>query len=155
MQSFQPISANTPIQEVIQAAFDTTMDVAGAWGYTQEEATVLTANPQKLPLAQLEHMLASMRAYLEMNMTLPEEARYGSINVNEKSREKIEQNGTILHHVIYEITGMKESEYAAFIEEYKAGYGKEGFDMAEHFQRRKEATLVRTVSHWFDVTQIV
>ena len=154
MQTFQHIPNDTPIQEVILAAFDTKMDIEGGWGYSKEEATCFTANPQNLPASQLEHMLTSMRAYLEMNMTLPEEKRYGSINVNERTREEINEEGKLLHHVTYEVTGMKESDYAAFIDEYKEGYGKEEFDMESHFRRRKEATLTRTVSHWFDVTQI-
>ena len=154
MQTFQHIPNDTPIQEVILAAFDTKMDVSGGWGYTKEDATCFTANPQKLPIAQLEHMLSSMRAYLEMNMTLPDEKRYGSINVNERAREEVSENSRIFHHVTYEVTGMKESDYADFIDEYKEGYGKEDFDMELHFKRRKEATLTRTVSYWFDVTQI-
>ncbi len=154
MQTFQHIPNDTPIHEVVLAAFDTKMDIEGGWGYSKEEATRFTANPQDLPASQLEHMLASMRVYLEMNMTLPKEKRYGSINVNERTREEINEEGRLLHHVTYEVTGMKESDYAAFINEYKEGYGKEEFDMESHFRRRKEATLTRTVSHWFDVTQI-
>jgi len=154
MQTFQKIPNDTPIHEVIRAAFDSNIDVTGGWGYTKEEATCLNTNSQNLPIAQLEHMLSSMRAYLEMNMTLPEENRYGSINVNESVREEVNKNGRVFHHITYEITGIKESDYAAFIDEYKEGYGKEDFDMESHFRRRKEATLTRKVSYWFDVTQI-
>ena len=154
MQTFQKIPNDTPIQEVIRAAFDTHIDVTGGWGYTKEEATSFNANPQNLPIAQLEHMLSSMRAYLEMNMTLPAEKRYGSINVNERTRKEVNDNNRVFHHITYEITAMKESDYAIFIDEYKEGYGKEDFDMESHFKRRKEATLTRTVTYWFDVTQI-
>jgi len=152
---FKQISADdSPIQDVILAAFDTRMDVAGGWGYTQEEATVLTANPQSLPLEQLEHMLVSMRTYLEMNMTLPKEARYGSINVNEKTRELYSEKNKTYHKVTYEITAMKESDYATFIEEYKEGYGKVSFDVETHFKRRKAATLVRHELYWFDISRL-
>ena len=152
MQSFKQISADTPIKDVILAAFDTSMDVAGGWGYTQKEATVLTANPQSLPIEQLEHMLVSMRTYLEMNMTLPEEERYGSINVNEKIRDTYTDNGKTYHKVTYEITAMKERDYAEFIDEYKEGYGKASFDVEAHFRRRKAATLVRNEIYWFDIS---
>ncbi len=47
-----------------------TLAVAGAWGYTQKLATIIESTD--LPLTQLEHMLASMRTYIEMNMTLPQ-----------------------------------------------------------------------------------
>ena len=154
MSLFKQIPSDEPITEVIKAAFDTDLPVEGGWGYTRDLATVLTGNPQGLPVTQLEHMLASMRAYLEMNMTLPKEERYGSINLNEKSREEIVEGEKLYHKVTYEITAMKEDTYAAFIDEYKEGYGKEGFDMEAHFQRRKEATLVRLEPYWFEVSQI-
>ncbi len=154
MSLFKQIPSDEPISEVIKAAFDTDLPVEGGWGYTQELATVFTGNPQGLPAAQLEHMLASMRTYLEMNMILPKEKRYGSINLNEKSREEIVEGEKLYHKVMYEITAMKEDTYAAFIDEYKEGYGKEDFDMEAHFQRRKEATLTRLEPYWFEVSQI-
>ena len=154
MSLFKQIPSDEPITEVIKAAFDTDLPVEGGWGYTRDLATVLTGNPQGLPVTQLEHMLASMRAYLEMNMTLPKEERYGSINLNEKSREEVVEGEKLYHKVTYEITAMKEDTYAAFIDEYKEGYGKDGFDMEAHFQRRKEATLVRLEPYWFEVSQI-
>ena len=59
-----------------------------------------------------------------------------------------------LQESIYEITAMKENTYALFINEYKEGYGTEGFDLNEHFKRRKEATHTRIVTHWFEVSSI-
>jgi hypothetical protein len=88
-----------------------------------------------------------MRAYLEMNMTLEEDERYGAINLNELSREPI--GG--LEKVVYEVSAMKELEYKAFIAEYKENLEKSDFDMNDHFARRKEATLKREVLHWFKV----
>ena len=154
MSQFKQIPSDEPIAEVIKAAFDTDLPVEGGWGYNKEEATLFTGNPQGLPVTQLEHMLASMHAYLEMNMTLPKEERYGSINLNEKNREESVEGEKIYHKVTYEITAMKEDIYATFIDEYKEGYGKEDFDMEAHFRRRKEATLTRLEPYWFEVSQI-
>ncbi len=154
MSDFKPIASNNDIKEVIRSAFDTDLDLSGAWGYSKETSTVIERNENSIPLNQLEHTLSSMRAYLEMNMTLSEEARYGSINVNELSRETIKEEGKIYHQVTYALTAMKESEYAIFIDEYKKGYGKEEFDLNDHFMRRKEKTLSRTVKHWFEVSRI-
>jgi len=155
MSKFIKIPAQEPIAQVIRSAFDTELPVSGAWGYSQEEATVLEANPNALPLSQIEHMLASMRAYLEMNMTLKEHERYGSINLNELSREAVKENDRVFDKVSYEISAMKETVYAAFINEYKEGYKKEGFDLEDHFNRRKKETLTRVVIHWFDTAKIV
>jgi len=154
MSTFKQIPSNEPISEVIKAAFDTDLPVKGGWGYSKSLATAFESNPQKLPIPQLEHMLASMRAYLEMNMTLPKEERYGSINVNEQSREEVHEDNKLYHKVTYEMTAMKEDTYAAFIDEYKEGYGKGNFDMEAHFKRRKEATLIRRENYWFEVSQI-
>jgi len=155
MTLFKHISSNEPLKEVIKAAFDTDLPVSGGWGYDCSSATVLENDSDAMQLSQLQHMLASMRAYLEMNMTLPEEERYGSINLNEKKRETIEKEGRVFHKVDYEISAMKESEYAKFIDEYKEGYGKDSFDMEAHFQRRKEATLIRQEPYWFEVTNTI
>ena len=155
MPTFPRIPSDDPIKDVIKAAFDADLPLEGGWGYDRSLATVITSLPDAIPLTQLEHMLASMRAYMEMNMTQSKEARYGSINLNEKARETIEQEEKVFHKVTYEISAMKEDTYAAFIDEYKEGYGKEGFDMEDHFKRRKEATLIRVESYWFEVGNVL
>jgi len=87
MVTFEQLKSGDDIREVIKTAFDADLSISGGWGYAQEEAMVIEASA--VPLSQLEHMLASMRTYIEMNMTLPPEERYGSINLNEIQREQI------------------------------------------------------------------
>jgi hypothetical protein len=48
---------------------------------------------------------------------------------------------------------MKEKSYTAFINEYKEGLGTEGFDITEHFNQRKKATITRNEEYWFEVHQ--
>lgn len=151
MAEFVPIKSDDDLREVIKTAFDTDLAISGAWGYTQELATVIEST--EAPLAQLEHMLASMRTYIEMNMTLPPEERYGSINLNETHREQIKENALVYDKVTYEITAMKEEVYNAFIKEYKEGLGKEDFDITAHFEERKKATISRNEVYWFEVHQ--
>ncbi len=155
MSDFKQIESDDNIRQVIKSAFDTDLALSGAWGYTKELATVIDANHNNIPLHQLEHTITSMRAYLEMNLTQEKEERYGSINVNEISREQRKEDGYIYDTIIYEITAMKEETYAAFINEYKEGYGTDGFDMNKHFKRRKDHTLTRLVTHWFEVSKII
>jgi len=155
MPNFKPITSSNNIREVVKSAFDVNLELTGAWGYKKEESTVLQGNHNNLPLNQFEHTLASMRAYLEMNMTQVKKDRYGSINLNEISRENYDDNGLTYHEVNYEITAMKDEDYATFINEYKEGYGKEEFDLNDHFKRRKEKTLTRTVKHWFEVSRVL
>lgn len=153
MDNFKPLTHNNDLAQIIKASFDLDLALDGGWGYSQEEATIIYSL-NDIPLSQLEHTFASMRAYGEMNMLLPESERYGSINVNERHREEITQNCHIYHKVTYTITAIKENEYAAFIDEYKEGYGKQSFNMEDHFKRRKEATLIREVTHWFNVSNL-
>lgn len=151
MAEFVPIKSDDDLREVIKTAFDADLAISGAWGYTQELATIIEST--EAPLAQLEHMLASMRTYIEMNMTLPPEERYGSINLNETHREQIKENTLVYDKVTYEITAMKEEVYNAFIKEYKEGLGKEDFDITAHFEERKKATISRNEVYWFEVHQ--
>jgi len=155
MSQFIQILSKENIQQLIKSAFDTNLPVSGGWGYNQQEATILESNEDALPLSQIEHMLASMRTYLEMNMTLEKEDRYGSINLNELSRKTIEENGSVYDKVTYEISAMKETSYTDFITEYKEKYGKKDFDLEEHFKRRKKETLTRVVTHWFEVGKLL
>lgn len=153
MGMFKAIESNDPLNEIIKSAFDMEVDLSGGWGYTQEEATVIHSC-NSLPIEQFEHTFATMRAYIEMNMTLSEEERYGSINPTEVSRETITTEQQQYDKVTYTVTGMKENVYADFINEYKKGYGTADFNMSEHFQRRKEATLSRTTTHWFQKASV-
>jgi len=152
MSTFPVLQCDDDLKQIIKAAFDSDLDIKGSWGYTQETATIILSSPA--PLVQFEHMFASMRAYVEMNMTLAEEERYGSINLNEVAREQIPIENLLYDKVTYEVSAMNEKIYASFIAAYKEGYGTEGFDMTEHFKKRKEATLKRKVTHWFEISSL-
>jgi len=151
---FKQIKTQNDLKEMIQAAFDLALDVDGSWGYTKEEATILLSLPENTSPKQLQHTLASMRTYLEMHMTLSEEERYGSINITEKQRESLCINQINYDKVTYRVQAINEKMYAIFIQEYKEMYGKEGFDLAAHFQRREEATLKREITYWFDTSSL-
>jgi len=146
MRTFKEIEANDSIREVVKVAFNSDLKISGAWGYSKEFPTVIEAGNEG-SVAQMEFTLATMRAYIEMNMTIEENERYGAINLNELSRETMDD----FEKVKYEISAIKELEYKNFIDEYKEKFEEENFDIAGHFNRRKEATLKREVIHWFKI----
>jgi len=146
MQKFKEIVAEENLREFVKVAFNADLEIAGAWGYIQELATVISKENEG-SVAQIEFTLATMRAYLEMNMTLEEEERYGAINLTELKRESLDN----FDKVTYEISAMKERDYKTFIAEYKEKNGEADFNMSQHFQRRKEVTLKREVIYWFKV----
>ena len=147
MKKFQEIVVEENLKELIKVAFNSDLNVFGAWGYSKPLATVIEGNNDDSHI-ELQFTLATMRAYLEMNMTLSEDERYGAINLKEVSREKIDK----YEKVIYEISAIKEVEYKVLIDDYKENFEKDDFDMTQHFEKRKEATLKRDVTHWFKVT---
>jgi len=153
MKLFQEIESNANIQEVIHSAFSMDLAIAGGWGYRQEVATILLETT--MPIAQLQHTVASMRTHIEMNMTLPKEQRYAGINLHEVSREKYSIDTHTFEKVTYEISAIQEELYNAFIKEYKEGYGTKEFDITNHFQRKSSATLKRESSHWFEVSELL
>jgi len=151
MSTFEQLKCEDNLQDIIKAAFDADLNISGAWGYTQDLATII--HTSDAPLSQLEHMLASMRTYVEMNMTIEKEERFGSISLNETNRTQVEKASLFYDKVTYEITAMKETTYNDFIKAYKEGYGTEGFDMTKHFEERKKATLTREEVYWFEIHQ--
>jgi len=142
------------IKALVKDTFDTDLPISGSWGYTEEKASIIEALPEGMLLSQLQHMLTSIRAHLEMNITQEAENRYGAVNANERARETIKGKEGIFEKVTYRITAIKEDLYNAFIKEYKEGYGKEDFDLNDHFKRREEATLTREVVHYFEVSAL-
>ena len=146
MKQFKEITVKEDLQNFIKVVFNTDLKVSGAWGYSKTLATVIEQG-NKGSVAQTEFTLATMRAYLEMNMTLEEDERYGGIKLNELSRVTEGE----YEKVIYEVSAMRELEYKVFIAEYKENSENPNFDMMGHFNRRKEATLKREVSYWFKV----
>jgi hypothetical protein len=149
MADFKQLPKEESIKEVIKIAFNSDLEISGGWGYTEEDATVIHKVPENFTLAQLEHMLTSMRAHLEMSLTQEADNRYGAINVNERDRVELQMTDGKIHKVTYEISAVKEDIYNSLIKEYKEGYGKEDFDLQEHFKKREESTLLRNVSHYF------
>ena len=154
MTTFKQLQEDLDIHDLIKSTFDADLPLTGSWGYSKERATIIEAIPQNMTRLQLEHMVTSIRAHLEMNITQEIENRYGAINAKERTREEVKSQEGVFDKVIYEITGMKEELYGRFIKEYKEGYGKEEFDLNEHFIRRGEATLTREVIHYFEVRNL-
>lgn len=149
MSTFKQLEKTEDLKEILKTAFDSDLPVYGSWGYSKDDVTLIEASD--IPTVQIQHIFASMRAYVEMNMTLSEENRYGSINLNEKIRETFTMDKKTYHKVTYVATAMQETLYNSFIKDYKEGYGTESFDLNQHFEKRKEATLTREVIHWFQI----
>ncbi len=137
------IAEGDTIAKMVERIFDAPLKIDGGWGYTKEDVTKI--NDTRYPIQQIEHNLAHMRSYIEMNLMQDDLSRYGSINLIEKRREAIEE----YEKVTYEVSAMLEADYNCLIEEYKEGYEKAGFDIEAHFQKRKEATLIRVIDFWF------
>jgi len=145
---FSRVNIDGTIQEVIESLFDMKLEISGDWGYSKELATIIIDN-KSMPITQQEQIIASMRSYIEMNITQDEEHRYAGINVKEIKREEIVEESIIYHKIEYKITGILESRYKKLMKEYKNGYETEGFDITKHFEDRDKATLNRTEDYWF------
>jgi len=144
---FKKVEPVDNIKDVIKDIFDVELDVSGGWGYENNNALVI--EELHIPIDQFIHMFATIRANIEMNLTLEEEQRYGGINLTFLNSKKFEINNKTYDVVSFKITAMNEKIYADFIKEYKDGYGKKEFDLSNHFKRRKENTITRDVDYWF------
>ena len=143
---------NLPIVDdiagVIEDAFNAKLNISGGWGYDNKSAVVVES--LDIPIDQFLHMYANVRANLEMNMTLESDERYGGISPTFLEGKQIEIENKAYDMITFEITAMKETIYANFIQEYKDNYGKnEDFDLSDHFKRRKESTITIQSDFWF------
>jgi len=146
---FKNIEPVENISELILEAFDVKLDISGGWGYDNKHPVVV--HSLEIPIDQFLNLFATIRANIEMNLTLDEEHRYGGINVHFLDGEQFKIENKIYDHIRFEITAMKEKEYAKVIQEYKDNYGKNNnFDMAKHFEKRKELTIKHESTFWFE-----
>jgi hypothetical protein len=145
---FEKVPTVDNISEVIEETFGVKLDISGGWGYDDKSAVVV--HSLDMPIDQFLFMFSSIRANIEMNMTLDEDDRYGGINTEFIDGTQIEINNKAYDMISFEITAMKESTYAYFIQEYKDNYGiNKDFDLDEHFKKRKENTIHLKQEYWF------
>ncbi len=140
---FKQISPIDNIAELILDISNIKLNISGGWGYDSNCPVIV--NDLDIPNEQFFNLFASLRANIEMNMTLDENDRYAGINLTLKEQKNI-KNYTV---VTFKISAIKESKYAQFIKEYKDGYGKKDFDLAAHFNNRKKHTLNIESDYWF------
>ena len=142
---FKEINSTDDISQIIKSAFGVDIEISGSWGYSKDKSTDISKIKENIKSTQ--ELMGTMRANMEMNMLLSEDERYGSITLHEINREENDN----FHHIEYEVSAMKESDYKIFIQEYKDNFSDDSFDLQNHFNKRKEATIKRRVSHWFKV----
>jgi hypothetical protein len=145
---FKQIEPVDEISKVIQDVFGVKLDISGGWGYSHKSPVIV--NSLEMPIDQFLNMFATIRANIEMNLTLEEDERYGGINISFLEGEQFTVENQTFDHIRFEITAMPEQEYAKLIQEYKDNYGKNrDFDMDAHFKKRKELTIKIESDFWF------
>lgn len=144
---FKPLEKVDSTKEVIKDVFGADLDISGGWGYDRESAVVV--HSLAMAIDQFLNLFATVRANIEMNLTMEEDERFGGINVSFENMMEMTVDNRKYDVATFKISGMKEKIYNQFIKEYKEGYGKKEFDMADHFERRKQNTVERIVDFWF------
>lgn len=144
---FEKLPAVDDISGVIEDIFSIKLDVSGGWGY--DNNTALEVKSSNIPIKQLVHTFASMRANIEMNLTLDENNRYAGINLTQLEHKEVEVENKKFELVTFKIEAMKEQDYKRFIQEYKDHYGKKEFDLKKHFEERKKYTIEIQSDFWF------
>ena len=144
---FKKLPQVDDLSGVIEDAFGVKLDISGGWGYDHKTAVVV--NSVATDIDQFLDMYASIRANIEMNLTLEEDDRFGGINVHFEESKQFEIDNKIYDILTFKIIAMKEKTYASFIKEYKDNYGKKEFDLSDHFKRREESVVSRVVDYWF------
>jgi hypothetical protein len=146
---FKQIAPVDDMAKVIEETFGIKLNISGGWGYDNKSA--VKVHSLEIPIDQFLHTFASIRANIEMNLTQPEDQRYGGINVNFIDGQQFIIENRTYDYITFEISAMREKEYAQFIQEYKDNYGKNrDFDLNDHFKRREEATISIESSFWFE-----
>ena len=73
------------LKKFIKDNFEIDLPVSGGWGQSIEDAVIIENS--QMPTKQIEHIFATIKANITMNLMLPKEERYGGINLKEIKRE--------------------------------------------------------------------
>ncbi|MEA2098606.1 MAG: hypothetical protein U9P72_00580 [Campylobacterota bacterium] len=149
-QEFKKAQDVENIKETIKDIFDLELDISGGWGYDQQSA--LKIKKLDCSFEQFAHTFAIIRSNVEMNIMQEESNSHSGLNVHIENQKEITENGIDYKIVSFKVTATLTQLNKEFIKEYKENYGKESFDIQEHFQRRKEAEITRTIECWFDIS---
>ena len=144
---FENLPAVDDISGLIKDIFAVELDISGGWGYNNTSA--LEVKNLDIPVEQFFQMFASMRANIEMNLTLEEDTRYGGINLSQLEHKTIELENKEYQVLTFKITAIREKEYNNFIQEYKDNFGKKEFDLDKHFKQRESSTIKIESDFWF------
>lgn len=146
---FEKIDLVDDLSGVINDIFQVELDIDGGWGYDNNNPVIV--NSLKMPINEFLDMFAMIRSNIEMNLMLDEEKRFSGINVNFIEGKQVKIDNKIFDVLTYEISAIKEKEYAFFIQEYKDNYGKNlQFDLNDHFERRKKSSISIQTDFWFE-----
>ncbi|RLA81188.1 MAG: hypothetical protein DRG78_09645, partial [Epsilonproteobacteria bacterium] len=110
-KSVEPVDS---IKEVIKEVFDVELDILGGWGYS-DKSTLIMKNTN-VPKEQFMHMFATMRANIEMNLTLEDDDRYGAINLTLETTKETKIDNKTYTVANFKITAINEKVYASFIQ---------------------------------------
>jgi len=152
MTKFTKLNNEENMIEVIRQAtnLDFKCNISGGWGYKKDDATIINST-NEYDIDGFELLLCTIRANIEMNITLDENSRYVSIAPTLLSQE-IKTNGDDTYHCNnYTIEAVKELDFKRLSKEYKENYGKESFDMIKHFKQREECKISIKTIYWFKV----
>lgn len=146
---FEKLNSVDSIKDVIRNLFDVELNLEGGWGYDSDSSLVI--NSLEVPIEQFITMFTTLRSNVEMNFQKQE--KYGGITLSLEELKSIDVDIVEYQVARFKLSCMSEKVYVQFIKEYKDNYGKKEFDISDHFKRRKEQTLTRSVECWFCIKE--
>jgi len=104
------------ISGLILEVFDAKLDISGGWGYDYKNSIIVNSFDISIDQFFL-NLFASLRANIEMNMTLEEDERCGGINAHFLDEEQFSIENRTYDHIRFEVIVMREKDYAKVIKE--------------------------------------
>ncbi len=142
---FIKIEDKNDIKQSVSELFGLDLPISGGWGYDEQSAICIKSLDKSKE--EMFLLLGSLRANVELSALKAEDERFGGINPSIKSIEEV--GGFV--KVTFSIEAMRKNIYNELINEYKEGYGKADFDIAAHFEKRKQASIKEDMICYFQL----
>ena len=154
-------SRDTP-REILAADFKSVgeIPIKGGWGYTLDDAVIIDKSdpvvPKGIPFdgVGIEYIFVEKRIYEELIIFRPLNDRYSGIRWKLLSQYLNSFNGRSYDVLKFEITALKDKDWAELKAEWKGpnGNGSPGFDTKAHIEKRDSKIIRYVGKYYFDIT---
>jgi hypothetical protein len=151
----QMIHSKESPKDIIAEDFKLELPISGGWGYSRDDACIITVNSSYPNGVGVEYVFVEKRIYEEMIIFRSVEEQFCGIewNLQEQSLWK-DEGKKPYDRLVFEITAFHSNDWDELKAEFEGhrGFRHPDFDIKTHEKKRLEKMVRFTREFWFEIS---